>query len=307
MGGTRIALVSGTMRKVLALLLSLPLTACVVGDGSDAGDMTGGGGGDGTGGGGGDGTGGGGGMGGTGISGNITQSTDWSGSVVISGVTTINAGVTVTVAAGTTITVKGVGSLQIAGILDVQGTSAARVIIKPETQGWGGISVNAGGELKYSFVDQTGAGITTNGTGKTTIRDTRLSKAAGDFLIVNGGTLDIAYSSIGLDPGQQDTTHCQMHLNQGGNVIKVTHSNIGTASYGLMFYGGMNADFTYNNWFDNTTDVDIQQGSPVSGNFSNGWFQKTAPTGSGITANNLSATRLAACTGANDAACAGSR
>jgi hypothetical protein len=98
-----------------------------------------------------------------------------------------------------------------------------------------------------------------------------------------------------------------MHFNPGGNVIKVTHSNISTSSYGLMFYGGMNADFTYNNWFENTTDVDVQAGSPVSGNFSNGWFQKGAPTGQGITANNLSTARLATCTGANDAACAGSR
>jgi hypothetical protein len=97
-----------------------------------------------------------------------------------------------------------------------------------------------------------------------------------------------------------------MHFNPGGNVIKVTHSNISTSSYGLMFYGGMNADFTYNNWFENTTDVDIQAGSPVSGNFSNGWFQKGAPTGQGITANNLAAARLVACDGTNDAGCAGS-
>ena len=47
--------------------------------------------------------------------------------------------------------------------------------------------------------------------------------------------------------------------------------------------------------------------STVSGTFSNGWFEKTAPTGAGITAANLSATRLAACNGTNDATCAGPR
>lgn len=291
------------MRKTLALLLSLPLVGCVVGDGGSgtADDGTGD---DGTGSGSGSGSG----TGPTGgISGHITASTDWTGDVLISGITTIDPGVTVTVAAGTNISLKGQASLVIAGILDAQGTAASKVMLKPEGMGWNGISVSAGGELKYKFVDQQGGNITTNGTAKATIVDSHLHHAAGDFLMMNGGTMDVSYSSVGMEPGMTDTTHCQMHFNPGGNVIKVTHSNISTSSYGLMFYGGMNADFQYNNWFSNTTDVDVQQGSPVSGNFSNGWFEKGNPTGAGITANTMANARLAGCNGGNDALCAGSR
>jgi hypothetical protein len=292
------------MRKTLALLLSLPLVGCVVGDGGTNGTGDDGTGDDGTGSGSGSGSG----SGPTGgISGHITSNTDWTGTVLISGVTTIDPGVTVTIAAGATVTLKGQASLQIQGILDAQGTSAAKVTLKPEGMGWPGITVAAGGELKFKFVDQAGGSITTSGTGKATIVDSHLHHAAGDFLMMNGGTMDVSYSTVGMEPGQTDTTHCQMHFNPGGNVIKVTHSNISTSSYGLMFYGGMNADFQYNNWFSNTTDVDTQAGSPVSGNFSNGWFEKGGPTGTGITATNLAAARLAACTGANDAMCAGAR
>ena len=291
------------MRKALALLVCLPLVGCVVGDGTDTGgDGDGDGSGDGSGSGSGDGTGPTG-----GISGRISQNTDWNGNVLISGITTIDPGVTVTVAAGTTLSFKGQASLKVEGILDAQGTSAGKITLKPDGMGWPGITVSTGGELKFKYVVQTGGSVTTNGSGKATIVDSHLSHAAGDMIIMNGGTLDVSYSAIGMEPGQTDTTHCNLHFNPGGNVIKYTHSNISTTSYGVMFYGGMNADFTYTNWFSNTTDVDIQAGTPVSGNFSNSWFEKGTPTGTGVTANNMANARLAACNGTNDATCAGPR
>jgi hypothetical protein len=74
-----------------------------------------------------------------------------------------------------------------------------------------------------------------------------------------------------------------------------------------MFYGGMNADFKLNNWFANTVDVDITETSPVTGDFSNGWFDKGVPSGAGITVNEPAAARLPACDGTNDATCAGPR
>lgn len=290
------------MRNLLALALCLPLVACVVGDGTAVGDDQGGGGG---GGGGGSGSGSGG--GGGGISGAISADTTWSGAVTISGNVQIDSGVTVTVAAGSTITVKSGVLITVNGILDAQGTSAGKITIAGENNmGFGGMTVN--GELKYAFVTQTNGPISTFGTGKATIVDSAFSKVSGDFLMMSGGTVDMQYSRIGLEPGQGDTTHCNMHFGGAGNVIKVTHSSISTSAYGLMFYGGNAADFTYNNWYANTTaDVDTQAASPVSGNFSNGWFEKPAPTGTGITATNLSGTRLAACTGANDLVCAGPR
>lgn len=273
----------------------------MVGDGTSTGDDgTGGGGGGGGGGGSGDGTGGG------GISGNISESTTWAGDLTISGITTIDPGVTVTVAAGTHLTMKSTAALQIKGILDAQGTSAENVTIEPETTGFNGIVISSGGELKYSYVVQTGGNITTQG-GKATIVDSKMSHAAGDFLVMSGGAIDVSYSAIGVEAPATDTTHCDMHFGGTGNVIKFTHSNVSSSSYGIMFYGGMGADFTYTNWFGNTIDVDTDQATPVSGDFSMGWFEKGAPTGQGITANNISATRLTACDGTNDATCAGPR
>ncbi len=287
------------MRNLLALAVSLPLVACVVGNGTDVGD-------DGTGDGSGSGSGSGSDMTGTGISGRISTNTTWSDAVSITGNVMIDSGVTVTVAAGATVTVKAGAQITVGGILDAQGTSASKITFVGATNGWGGVTVN--GELKYKYVEQTGGGIFLFTGGKATILDSRFSKVSGDFLIMSGGNLDMQYSAIGVEPGQTDTTHCDMHFGGAGNVIKVTHSNISTSAYGLMFYGGNAADFTYNNWFANTDkDVDVQAGSPVSGTFNNGWFEKGAPTGAGITATNLATARLAACNGTNDAACAGPR
>ena len=142
-------------------------------------------------------------MTGTGISGHITTPTDWSGDVTISGLTTIDAGVTVTIAAGTTITVKGQGGLQIAGILDAQGTSAARVIIKPETPRLGRHQRQRGRRAEVLVRRSDGRQHQTNGTGKATIRDTHLSKAAGDFVIMNGGTIDMRTRRSASSPAKR--------------------------------------------------------------------------------------------------------
>ncbi len=274
----------------------------MVGDGTDPGDDTGGGGG----GGGGSGSGSGSGSG-EGVFGMITSDTTWAGDVYIGGNVSIEPNVTVTIAAGANVTVKGGALITVKGTLDAQGTAASKITIAGEgNMGFSGVTVN--GTLKYSYVTQQNGGVSTYTGGTATIVDSHFSKVSGDFLIMGGGTVDMSYSHIGLEPGEGDTTHCNMHFGGNGNVIKVTHSSISTSSYGLMFYGGMAADFTYNNWYANTTaDVDLAQGTPVSGDFSNGWFEKGAPTGTGITANNLAAAKLAICDGTNDASCAGPR
>jgi hypothetical protein len=125
--------------------------------------------------------------------------------------------------------------------------------------------------------------------------------------MMSGGTVDMSYSWIGVDTGETDTTHCDMHFGGSGNVITVTHTNVSSSSYGIMFYGGMNADFKYDNWFTNTTDVDTTTSSPVTGDFSSGWFEKGAPSGTGITASTPAGARLPACTGTNNDTCAGPR
>ena len=64
-----------------------------------------------------------------------------------------------------------------------------------------------------------------------------------------------------------------------------------------MFYGGINADFTNNNWFGNQIDVDTQMGRRVSGDFTGSWFDGAPPTAAQrqrtITFNTPSARRRA--------------
>ncbi|HEY4178589.1 MAG TPA: hypothetical protein VGM90_17195 [Kofleriaceae bacterium] len=215
-------------------------------------------------------------------SGTISANESWNTAIDVTGALTIAAGVTVTVAPGTTIHIASGGSITVNGMFDASGgTKAAPIVIAPVTAGAFhlGVRLPTGGALKYSYVTQTGGGISTSG-GSATIVDSLLSGASGDFLVMNGGAVDVSYSQIGKDAGVTDTTHCDMHFDGAmPNTIKVTHSNISTTSYGLMFYHGTAADFTYNNWFGNTTDVDTNAG--VVGDFSNGWFEKTPPAATG--------------------------
>ena len=277
------------MRQLLFVALCLPLIACTVGGGEGPGgddddgsgsnpDPS------------------------DGLSGHITTSGEWSGTVKINGkssdggAVTIDPGVTITVAPGTTLNFTPTSRLDVRGTLDINGTSAGKVILQtePGAAGTNHGGLNVYGTLTMDYAVQTGGGIHTYAGSTSTITDTAMSKVSGDFLVMNGGNVNVTYSTLGSGTG--DTTHCQMHFGGTGNTISVTKSNINTAPYGLMFYSGTNAIFTANNWESGPTpnkDVDTMPG--VSGDFSNGYFAAGPPvagTGATITANNLSGTRL---------------
>jgi hypothetical protein len=231
---------------------------------------------------------------GEGISGNVTTSGTWTGTTVIGAGTTIAPGVTITVEPGTTIEFATAGAnLRVDGELLVNGTSASKVNIKARGTGFGGIVAGTGGSVDMKYAVQTGGPLRMEMGSTVTLRDTKLFKVSGDFLIMNGGTLDVEYSQIGPSAGETDSTHCQMHFN-AATAIKVTHSIINGAPYGLMFYGGTQANFTSNNWLTNGINVSTQPG--VTGDFSNGYFDDDPPVsgaGATITANNLAAAPLA--------------
>ena len=226
------------------------------------------------------------------VSGHITASTTWTDTIHVTGNLTIDPGVTVTVAAGTVVNVTSPNGITVQGTLAIQGTKTAKVTFQAADVGtfWSHIVVPSGGTLTASYLVETGSGITTSNSGKVTLVDTQLSHDGGDLFTMSGGTLDMSYSGIGLASGH-DTTHCNLHVS--GNVnIKVTHSNISTALYGIMFYGGTNENFTYNNWFGNNTDISTETAFPVTGDFSNSYFEKGAPTNPGVTATNLATAML---------------
>ncbi len=234
---------------------------------------------------------------GDGISGTISADTTWSGTTRIKATTTIGAGVTVTVAAGTTLNFASGANIIIAdgATLKVDGTSAAKVIFQAEAGAayWSGISVN--GNLNLTYADLTGGSITTqSATAALTIVDTKMYKASGDYVIMNGGSINMTYSQIGAAAGQTDTTHCNFHINAASSIL-VNNSNINGSPYGLMFYGGVNANFKSNNWYG-ATDKDVDTQSGVSGDFSLGYFAKGAPVagpGATITATQLATAMLA--------------
>lgn len=225
------------------------------------------------------------------VSGHITASATWTGTINVTAATTIDPGVTVTVAAGTAIDFATGSSMTLSGTLAIQGTSAAKVHVYAKTAGaiYGGFTIPAGGQLTTSYMVQTGGGIHLSGSGKATLIDSQMSHHDHDFLTMSGGTVDMEYSWLGVEPGLGDTTHCDIHVDAATS-IKVTHSNLSSAVYGIMFYGGTAADFTFDNWFGNQTTVDHLPGA--SGDFSNSYFDKGAPSGTGITAANLSTSRL---------------
>ena len=225
----------------------------------------------------------------SGKSDHIAVDTDWTGTVIIDRTTTVNAGVKLTIAAGAVVTIKYPASLVIAGVVDVQGTSAAKVTIAGPSpvEGHGGLSVLGGGELRMHYGVLSGGGLSIGPTGKASILDSTLTnpRMAADVLTMNGGTLDMQYSEISLAAG--DGGHTALLFNGGTNVINITHCTIRGAPYGLMFYGGNMAVFTNNNW-DNSINVDTTSG--VSGDFSGSYFRGGAPisvAGATLLANNM--------------------
>ncbi|CAN5627005.1 hypothetical protein BH11MYX1_BH11MYX1_16000 [soil metagenome] len=236
----------------------------------------------------------------------ITADTTWSSAMAITGSVMIDAGATVTVAHGTVLSFATGGTLTIKGTLDVQGVKGNTVTFKPATGAYFN-DIQIAGAMKLAYVESTGGGFQIQSSATATITDSRFSQAAGDLVVMSGGTLSFMYSQVGLDTATGDTTHCDLHFGSGEPHITASHSSFRTSSYGLMFYSGQNADFTYTNWANNDTNVDGTAGA-VTGDFSNSYFMGAAPVGNSYTLTNTSTTTMVpACDGTNDATCAGVR
>lgn len=229
----------------------------------------------------------------TSVSGHITANTTWVDVVHVVGDLTINAGVTLQVAAGTTVDVAAATGITVLGTLDIQGVKSSKVVFRWATPGenWYGLAVPGGGSVTASYLVQVGGGTTISAAGSVALVNTQMSHAGGDFLVMSGGTLNMTYSAIGLELGQRDSTHCDMHVS-GPVAITATHSNFSTSSFGLMFYGGSNADFRSTNWFGNAIDID-RQGAAVTGNFSGSYFASGAPSYVGFTMQDMATMRVA--------------
>jgi hypothetical protein len=225
------------------------------------------------------------------INGSPVMSATWSGTIRITASIDIPNGVTITIAAGSTVEVASSASITVDGALTIAGVKGSTVTVEGlANDTWGFLTVDAGGAVSMSYAEYTGGNIDVKANGSIMLRDSELSRVSGDLLTSEGGNIDVAYSWLGQPEGQSDTTHCDMHFEGGSPTLSITHTNVSTSVYGVMFYAGTNADFTYNNWFSNSIQVDIS--GTISGDFSNGWFDKNPPSGTGITANNLATAML---------------
>jgi hypothetical protein len=220
---------------------------------------------------------------------NVTTDTTWSGLVKVHNSITVSAGVTLTVAPSTRIQLASAADITVAGTVTIGGTKTGPVVIEDLTPGvYWGVFASTSGTINMTYVQQIGGGFGIGGTAHLTVRDSTFSHVTHDLLVVSGGTIDMQYSGIGVAEGHTDSTHCDMHFEGGTPMITVSHSNISTAVYGMMFYAGPNANFTYNNWFSNTTD--IERFPPATGDVSHGYFKAGNPNISGVTANTMSGT-----------------
>jgi hypothetical protein len=206
---------------------------------------------------------------------------------------TIAAGVTLTVQPHTRIQVAAGVTITIAGTMTIAGVKGGLVTVQNlvAADNWNAFFLSTG-TLNMSYARVTGGGISVTNVAHVTVRDSQLSTVTHDLVVVSGGVVDVQYSWIGLDHGQVDTTHCDMHFEGGGPTLTVSHSNISTSAYGVMFYTGQNVDFRYNNWWGNGADIATTV-TPVTGDVSFGWFEAGTPTYAGLTKTSMASAQVA--------------
>lgn len=227
------------------------------------------------------------------ITGTISADMTIMGSKRFEGTTVIAPNVTVTVKPGAELVFAEGAAIVVEGALAIEGTQQEKIIGRPAEGAtlWGPIAVY--GSLYLTYVDFNGGAITTNGPeAQAVINDSKMFRTDHDYIVMNGGKLDMKYSQLGPNPGETDTTHCQLHINAAVQV-SVLRSNIASAPFGFMFYGGVGLNLQLNNWYGNMIDIDTMPG--VEGNFSGSWFEKGAPTpgpGAMFILDNLATARI---------------
>jgi hypothetical protein len=222
----------------------------------------------------------------TDVNADVTSDTTWTGLVKVHKAITIAAAATLTIDPGTVIQMDPTAAFTVLGTVNVNGVKGNVVTIGPGTASryWGNWNM-ASGAVNMTYVESKGGGFEISGTGKLMVRDSEFSQHSHDLLVLSGGEVDMQYSWIGVPEGQTDTTHCDIHIEGGNPMVTVSHTNLSTSAYGIMFYTGQTVNLTYNNWFSNQIDMDKTSGT--TGDVSFGWFKAGNPTFANLTANTM--------------------
>jgi hypothetical protein len=223
----------------------------------------------------------------TDVNADVTSDTTWTGLVKVHKAIAIAAGVTLTVDPGTVIQMDPTAGFTVLGTVNVNGAKGNVVTIGPGTASrfWGDWNM-ASGAVNMTYVESKGGGFSVSGTAKLMIRDSEFSQHTHDLLVIGGGEVDMQYSWIGVPEGQTDTTHCDIHVEGGNPMVTVSHSNLSTSVYGIMFYTGQGVNLTYDNWFSNST-TNMDKTSGTTGDVSFGWFKGGNPSFANLTENSM--------------------
>jgi hypothetical protein len=210
------------------------------------------------------------------ITGDLAESATWSGEVHVTGFINILPGVEIIVEPGTIVRAAAATSIDVQGTLDVRGEPGAVVSIEPEVEGQHWLGIGVSGTYTMHYGRQIGGGIfLTHPESVATIIDSEVSRALGDYFVVNDGTLHVEHTNVGI-PEEAESTHCNVHINHALSVTFTHNNNVGVP-YGLMLYAGTQSqnDFTHNNWSGNGIDVEQDLGGAAV--FDDSYFAAGVP------------------------------
>jgi len=162
-------------------------------------------------------------------SGNITQNTQWCGSIVVEDDISVAAGVTLTIQPGTGIFFKDNAQLKVYGTLIAEGTESYPIVFSgasenPSAGDWAGIyfydsSVDANCIMKYCVIEYANQGITCN-SASPTIQNCQLSYCnKGIYLYNSSPTIESNviyqnyYGIYGLTSSSPTITNNQIYNN----------------------------------------------------------------------------------------------
>ncbi|MEZ4401617.1 MAG: hypothetical protein R3B06_16445 [Kofleriaceae bacterium] len=122
------------------------------------------------------------------------------------------------------------------------------------------LQAEADASITHAHLSKVGNGGVTILGGDVAITDSYLLTSTGDVVVQNGGALTISYSEIGEAQGSYE--HCDLHIGSAA-ALRIEHSNIRAAVFGMMIGGTAGAIIQYNNFVENDPGNDI---SPVGDN-----------------------------------------
>ncbi|MBK9030244.1 MAG: hypothetical protein IPL61_02705 [Myxococcales bacterium] len=133
--------------------------------------------------------------------------------------------------------------------------------------------------IDHGVLTRVGNGGVTIMAGDVVIRDTKILTSSGDVIVQNGGAMTLEYAEVGEAMGSYE--HCDLHINSA-TALRIVHSNIRAAVYGMMIGGTDGAVIQFNNFVENDPAKDISEvGTNTAVDLRFNYWGNGAPVGLG--------------------------